>query len=274
MQLWLEWLGNVLSLKSALLAVIVLVPLQLALPMHSHQKILRPEWGTDVIYLLVNGLPIKIGAVALIMLIVSASEHVLPAELRALIRSQPLWLQLIEVIVLSDLGFYVVHRLFHTFPILWRFHAIHHSIKELDWLAAHRVHPLDQILTKGASLAPIFALGFSEWAIAAAAVLYHWHSLLLHSNLQLPLGPIRLFIASPEFHHWHHSNHSEACDKNFSAQLPLWDFMFKTAYLPTGKKPSRYGVDDAVPPGYLQQISYPFHRFKRSSSLSAADQRK
>ena len=63
--------------------------------------------------------------------------------------------------ILADLGFYTVHRLFHKIPWLWKFHAVHHSIEEMDWLAADRVHPIDQIFTKGASLLPVFALGFA-----------------------------------------------------------------------------------------------------------------
>jgi sterol desaturase/sphingolipid hydroxylase (fatty acid hydroxylase superfamily) len=267
----MELLANLLSIKSALLAVLLLVPLQLALPMHSQQKILRPRWGTDVIYLLINGIPIKLGVAAIIVLTLSASEHAIPAELRASVASQPLWLQLIELIVVADLVFYVVHRLFHTVPILWRFHAVHHSIKELDWLAAHRIHPFDQILTKGASLVPAFALGISDWAIAAGAILFHWHTLLLHSNVRLRLGPLRWLVASPEFHHWHHSDHCDAWNRNFAAQLPLWDLLFRTAYMPKGQGPCRYGIDDPVPLGYLQQLSYPFHCAEQSSA-SPADQ--
>ena len=67
------------------------------------------------------------------------------------------WVQVAEMIVIGDIGFYSVHRAFYTVPWLWKFHQIHHSIEELDWLAAARVHPIDQILTKGASLLPIFA---------------------------------------------------------------------------------------------------------------------
>jgi sterol desaturase/sphingolipid hydroxylase (fatty acid hydroxylase superfamily) len=254
----MEWLAHFINIKSAVLATIVLVPLQLAFPMHSQQKILRPEWRTDLVYLLLNGIPIKFGLVGIFVLTLPAIEHVIPTELRTLVASQALWLQFIELIVVADLGFYVVHRLFHKVPRLWRFHAVHHSIKELDWLAAHRVHPFDQVLTKGASLILVFALGFSEWAIAAGAIMYQWHSLLLHSNVRLRLGPLRWLVASPEFHHWHHSNHREAWNTNFGAQLPLWDLLFGTAYMPKGRVPCRYGIDDPVPQSYLEQLLYPF----------------
>ncbi|TIU26733.1 MAG: sterol desaturase family protein, partial [Mesorhizobium sp.] len=146
------------------------------------------------------------------------------------VSSQPLWLQLIEIIVIADVGLYWAHRAFHAVPFLWRFHAIHHSIEELDWLAGHRIHPVDQILTKSVSLVPVFLLGFSNSAIALFALIFQAHALLLHANVRLNIGPIRWLIASPQFHHWHHANERAAYDKNFAAQLSFIDKLFGTMY--------------------------------------------
>ena len=201
---------------------------------------------------------VRFGLFVVILLITAGSDTLIPQGFRQAVASQPHWLQFIELIVLSDLGFYSVHRLFHAVPFLWRFHAIPHSIEEMDWLAAHRLHPVDQTLTTGASPIPCFALGFSEWALGAYFLLYHWHSLLLHANVRLGFGPLRWLFASPEFHHWHHSKQHQARDKNFAGQLPLWDIVFRTAYMPTAKRPSCYGVDDAVPAGYVSQFFHPF----------------
>jgi sterol desaturase/sphingolipid hydroxylase (fatty acid hydroxylase superfamily) len=207
-----------------------------------------------------NGILIRFGLFMAMTLIIVASDWPLLQGFRRAVANQPHWLQAIELIVLADLGFYGAHRLFHAVPFLWRFHAIHHSIEELDWLAAHRVHALDQILTKGASLIPAFALGFSEWAIATYFVLYQWHSLLLHANVRLSFGPLHWLIASPEFHHWHHSKQREAYQKNFAGQLSLWDIVFGTAHMPKGETPNCYGVDEPVPSGYVSQFFYPFRR--------------
>src|SRR5262249_55665810 len=144
---------------------------------------------------------------------VVASGWLVPGSLQTAVAAQPYWLQTAEIILLADIGFYCVHRAFHAVPWLWKFHAIHHSIAELDWLAGSRVHPVDQILTKGAGLLPAFALGFSEIAIGMYAMLYYWQSFLIHANVNVRFGPLRWVLASPEFHHWHHSNHSEARNK-------------------------------------------------------------
>src|SRR5262249_24387207 len=150
----------------------------------------------------------------------------------AALRSQPIWLQAIEVVVIADAGFYLAHRAFHAIPVLWKFHSIHHSIEEMDWLAAHRVHPVDQILTISASLLPVYALGFSPTALAIYAITYKWQSMLIHSNTRLGFGPLKWIFASPQFHHWHHANERQAHDKNFAAQLVLIDCLAGTLFMP------------------------------------------
>jgi sterol desaturase/sphingolipid hydroxylase (fatty acid hydroxylase superfamily) len=185
---------------------------------------------------------------------------VVPERLRAAVAAQPLLIQLIEAVFLADLLFYAAHRLFHSVPFLWKFHAVHHSIEEMDWLASARVHPFDQIVTKGASILPLLGLGFSGPVIAAHAIIYSWHSYLLHSNVNLKFGPLKWVIASPEYHHWHHANQREAYDQNYAAQLSIIDKLFNTFYLPQGKTPEKYGIDERVPRGYLSQLVTPSGR--------------
>jgi sterol desaturase/sphingolipid hydroxylase (fatty acid hydroxylase superfamily) len=168
--------------------------------------------------------------------------------------------------LIADLGFYLAHRAMHSSQLLWHFHAVHHSSEEMDWLAAYRVHPIDQVFVKGASLVPIFVLGFSSSAIVIAAIIYHWQALFIHSNVRLRLGPFRLLVAGPEFHHWHHANECDAYDKNFAGQLPIWDIVFRTMHLP-GRMPTHYGVDDAIPEGWLGQIAYPFAKMVESAKV-------
>jgi sterol desaturase/sphingolipid hydroxylase (fatty acid hydroxylase superfamily) len=189
--------------------------------MHHDQPVLRPQWTNDLVYVLINGLLIRIGLGIAILGAVLLGAWLVPASIQHWVGSLPFLIQLPVLIILSDIGFYSVHRLFHKIPFLWKFHAVHHSIEDLDWLAAHRVHPVDQILTKGVSLLPVFALGFSTAAIAAYAVIYHWQSLLIHSNVRISFGPLRWLVASPQFHHWHHANHKEAFDKNFAGHRPI-----------------------------------------------------
>jgi sterol desaturase/sphingolipid hydroxylase (fatty acid hydroxylase superfamily) len=249
---------DLFGLKAIFITCLVFVPLERLFAMHPDQKVVRRGWANDLVFLFFNGILIKLGLLAVIAASIFVAAQIVPASVRATVGNLPYWVQIPLVIVLSDLGFYWTHRMVHAVPWLWRFHAIHHSIEELDWLAAARVHPVDQILTKGISLVPLVALGFSEWAIGVYAFLYQWQSVLIHANLRIKFGPLRWLFASPEFHHWHHSNDREARDKNFAGQLSFLDTLFGSLYLPRGQVPTTYGLDQPMPQRYLPQLIYPF----------------
>jgi sterol desaturase/sphingolipid hydroxylase (fatty acid hydroxylase superfamily) len=246
------------GLKVIFVTCIVFLPLERLFALRREQKIFRHHWANDLIFFILNGLWIKLGLLAVIALTILAAPQVVPSSLQTWIRGLPYWVQTLAVLLLADLGVYWTHRMFHAIPWLWRFHEIHHSIEELDWLAAARAHPVDQVLTKGFSLIPIVALGFSELAIGMWALLYHWQSVLIHSNVRIKFGPLRLLLASPEFHHWHHSNDQEARNRNFAAQLPFLDILFGTLHMPRGRMPQSYGLDEPIPQRYAFQILYPF----------------
>ncbi len=252
-------LSDWFSYRELLLFILVFTPLEYLIPIHEKSRNLRQGWWTDLLHFFLSGIPIRIGLAIVIIASAELGAALVPLTWSAAIQSIPLWLQVPLAIVIGDLGFYIAHRAMHASPALWHFHAVHHSSEELDWLAAYRVHPVDQVLVKGASLVPIFALGFSGAAIAIASLIYQWQALLIHSNVRVPLGPLKFLVAGPEFHHWHHANEREAYDKNFAGQLPIWDILFRTAHLP-GRMPGRYGADDQVPAGYFAQLAYPFRR--------------
>ena len=249
---------DIFNVKGLVIAALIFVPLEHLLALHNGQRHLRRLWRLDLVYALFNSLITKAGLGLIVVAAALASEAAIPTEARGFVSAIPLWAQVPLAIVLSDLGFYSVHRIFHRVPMLWKFHLIHHSIEELDWLAAHRVHPIDQICTKGASLLPLVVLGFSDAAFTIYAVIYYWQSLLIHANVRVAIGPLRWFLASPQFHHWHNANQPEAYDKNFAGQLPVLDFLFGTLHLPSSRYPERYGTRESVPSHYVKQLTYPF----------------
>lgn len=244
--------------RSFILFLVLFAPFEFLFPIRRGQKVIRNGWVTDVLHFFVTAIMSRIGMFAVIVLAIEMGAMVVPVALRAWIRELPFWLQVVVATALSDLGFYAAHRLMHAVPALWSFHTIHHSSEQMDWLASYRVHPVDQIIVKGSSYVPVFMLGFSEVAIGLAAILYHWQALILHSNINLRLGPLKWLVATPEFHHWHHARDPEARDKNFAGQLPLWDVVFKTAHVPDGRMPEHYGVDVPVPLNYIDHLVYPF----------------
>lgn len=170
----------------------------------------------------------------------------------------PLAAQAALMLVVGDLIGYWQHRAFHG-RWLWRYHAVHHGIRELTWIAAVRVHPVNDIGAKLAQVLPLVALGFSPAVGALYAPFLTVYALGLHANLRWDFGPLRCVLASPAFHRWHHARDASNC--NFAGLLPLWDIVFGTFYLPRGAHPRRFGIaGNPVPEGFLGQLAYPFRR--------------
>jgi sterol desaturase/sphingolipid hydroxylase (fatty acid hydroxylase superfamily) len=250
----------VLSAGASFLFLVVLFrPLEWAFPAKPGQKFLRPHWWTDLWFFLGQYL-LWNGAVLWVIERFGASVHaVIPEGFRAGVASQPWWLQAIEVVLLSDFCVYWGHRLQHRVGFLWRFHSIHHSAEHLDWLAAHREHPLDTIYTVSLINLPVYALGFpAETLVGLIAFRGVW-AIFIHANVRLPLGPARMLIGSPELHHWHHDRDRDA--GNYANISPLMDVLFGTYRCPD-HEPESFGVHEPLPSSYLGQLLHPFRRRK------------
>lgn len=173
------------------------------------------------------------------------------------IATQPKWIQIIAALLVADFAGYWIHRTFHT-SRGWKFHAIHHSSKHLDWLAATRLHPINAFGNRIGQALSIVVLGFPPTVLAGWVTLLTMWDLLIHANVNWTWGPLRFFFASPVFHRWHHTLEQEAQDKNFSGMFPFWDVIFGTFYMPKGKIPLEFGVSEPVPEHFFGQIMYPF----------------
>jgi sterol desaturase/sphingolipid hydroxylase (fatty acid hydroxylase superfamily) len=209
----------------------------------------------------VNTMLTNVGIIAVVVLAV-ALLHIAPsAALQERVLAQPGWLQFLEVMTISEVCGYWAHRATHRVPLLWRFHRVHHSIEEMDWLAAARLHPVDQVFTRGCAILPLYALGFSRVAFGGLLVLLTFQALFIHANVRLDLGFLKHVVATPQFHHWHHTNEPGSVDHNFAGGLPLLDRLFGTLLLPPDNRfPAVYGTDDPLPSSWAGQMAAPFRR--------------
>jgi sterol desaturase/sphingolipid hydroxylase (fatty acid hydroxylase superfamily) len=207
-------------------------------------------------------------AVALALVPIAIANGVDPRDLETFVQghgplaAQPLWLQAIQIFVIGDFIGYWQHRWFHG-GWRWRFHAIHHSSVELDWLSSVRQHPVNDMLARIITAVPIVALGYNVAAVALFTLLATIYAITLHANLSWTYGPLRYAIASPAFHRWHHTCAEEGQDKNFAGFLPVWDLMFGTFHMPKGRQPELFGVSEPMPRGLFGQLVYPFRRQSR-----------
>ncbi|MBD2178366.1 sterol desaturase family protein [Pseudanabaena sp. FACHB-1998] len=226
-------------------------------PLRKEQKHFRQGWLTDVAHFFFNHILINVGTYLIAVILYIFFKGAISPALQTAVRSQPIFLQFAEAFFIAQLSFYFVHRLAHQNSWLWRFHAIHHSSAELDWLASARLHPVEMIVVNLAVGVPLFLLGFTRETFGAYLIFGAVLPILNHSNTRFQFPYLNRIIATPEFHHWHHSNDREARDKNFSG-FPIIDLMFGTYYLPKNKMPQTYGVDEVIPQTYWQHLLYPF----------------
>ena len=253
-------LDSTALLGIAALCVIV-VPFEKLFPRH-HQRVRRPGLGTDLAYGLAQPVLGSAGiAVAIVVGVVSLAW--LPGlVLSPLVNLLPPVAKMLLGVALFDLAIYWAHRWAHEVPFLWRFHAIHHSNERMDWISGLRNHPLD-----GALIAPAFVFllgaGFSAEFTGVLALVQIVTGLFLHANVRWCWRPLHRLVITPEFHHWHHSNEPDAHCSNYSVFLPLWDLVFGTYFMPEGRRPQRYGVDDPIPTGLTAQLWYPLRGLDR-----------
>jgi sterol desaturase/sphingolipid hydroxylase (fatty acid hydroxylase superfamily) len=170
----------------------------------------------------------------------------------------PFWGQVGLYIVASDFMQYWAHRFFHG-AALWRFHAVHHSAEEVDWTTAYRFHPVNMWLGSFLVTAVMLYLGVSPAVLLFLVPFDTTTAAFVHANLNWTLGPLKYVVATPVFHRWHHTPLDEGGNTNFGSLLSVWDVVFGTFYMPEGKLPSRYGIDEpAYPQGFLGQFVHPF----------------
>jgi lathosterol oxidase len=238
---------------------VIFVPLERLFALRPEQPVFRAQWAVDLSYFFVNTLLIEVLTIFTLTPALVLFGWARVPVLQELVEALPLLAQVPLMILVADFTQYWVHRMFHAVPALWRFHAVHHSIERMDWLAGSRLHLVDVIVTRGLSYVPIFLLGFSRDALYVYVFIVAAQATFIHANVRWPLRPIRRFVATPAFHHWHHAAEPEAVDRNFAVHTPLWDVVFRTYYLPD-RWPGTYGLSGGrtVPRGWLAQLLHPF----------------
>lgn len=242
---------------------IVFVPLERLLGV-KEQGVFRFEWRDDLFYFFISTLLVQMLVYLTLVPSLTILKHTEFSGLRGWIASQPVALQVIEIMFFTDLVQYWVHRLFHRVPFLWKFHALHHSAQVLDWIAAARFHLVEIVVLRSLTVIPMYVLGFGETALYAYVIIVFFLSSGLHANLRLNLEFLHRWFVIPRFHHWHHGIEKEAVDINFAAHFPFFDWIFGTYYLPPARRwPTAYGIAQPVPKGFFKQFLYPFSSSKR-----------
>jgi len=243
------------------------------------QKLFRKAILTDLGYYFLNSVVTGFVLSLPLALLAWAVHRFIPVSFTSTVAALPLWVRIALSALIGELGFYWGHRWSHELPLLWRFHAIHHSAEHVDFLVNTRAHPVDMVITRLCGLIPLFILGLaspvrgSSSLVPVLVVLVGtlW-GFFIHANLRWRFGPLEWLIATPAFHHWHHTNDGpDVVNKNYSPLLPVMDLIFGTLYLPRDGQPKRYGIDQPVAPALMAQLLDPFLLRRRKIPSATED---
>ena len=161
----------------------------------------------------------------------------------------PQWTAIIITIIILDMAIYWQHVLSHKIPVLWKFHKVHHTDRDLDVSSGVRFHPVEIMLSMIYKCAVIAILGAPPWAVFIFEIALNASAMFTHSNAKLNLNAdkiIRKIFVTPDMHRVHHSVRPNETNTNFGFNLSIWDRIFKT-YIPQpkdGHKNMKLGLNE------------------------------
>ena len=181
--------------------------------------------------------------------------------------SWPLVFQLLLAILISDIGITLAHFASHRLRLLWRLHAIHHSVKRLYGFNGLMKHPLHQFIETVAGTTPLLIIGVPQNVLMLLVVAVVFQLLLQHSNVAYFTGPLKKVLAINSVHRFHHLNTAKEGDVNFGLFTTLTDRFLGTAYFDSertiGTKDLGIASEPNYPTNYWQQLMQPFQRNRR-----------
>lgn len=210
------------------------------------------QLGPDISHTLLNKGIVQLMVVTLLTLGVLDAREPGPAA------AMPLAAQVALGLVASEFGLYWAHRIAHEWPWLWRFHAVHHSVRRLWLVNTGRFHFVDSLASVAASLPFLLLSGISMDAIVWVSAITAYIGILTHCNVATRCGWLNRVFNTPELHRWHHDINAETGNHNYGENLMLWDQLFGTWYHRPDENVGEIGIREAMPATFVGQLRAPF----------------
>lgn len=235
--------------------------LEIAFPWRKEQKIIRQDFWLDVFYMFFNFFifAIVISGVYKVIGLLFGEINLTAKSLAIMdISAWPMWLQLLVFFVVLDFVQWFTHVLLHKYPFLWRFHKVHHSVKQMGFAAHLRYHWMENLFYKPLKTFGVMIIGGFE---PEQAYMVHFMAITIghlnHANVKITWGPFKYILNNSVMHLYHHAYTLPAGKSgiNYGISLSLWDYIFKTNYIPEDSGTVEIGFpgDDKFPKGFVGQ---------------------
>ena len=248
------------------LAVAILGPLvvlaERALPYRPGWQASRSDLVDDGLYLLVVQIALPLALVWTVVWLLNEKLGHAVVLFDIWPRHWPIWAQLLTKIVIGDFFRYWLHRAAHTWPALWRLHAVHHQPEKLYTTNVFRFHPTEKVLQFLLDTLPFMLVGIGTDVLACYFVFYSVSGLFQHSNCDVRLGWLNYLVSGPEVHRWHHSQRIAESNSNYAHSFVVWDLVFGTYFRPRHAEVARLGLFARdYPRRFMGQLFAPFRSF-------------
>jgi sterol desaturase/sphingolipid hydroxylase (fatty acid hydroxylase superfamily) len=184
------------------------------------------------------------------------------------VENLPVWAQLLTLLIVRDFIQWNIHRLLHRVNFLWEFHKVHHSVEQMGFAAHLRYHWVENVVYRTLEYIPLAMIGFgiNDFFIVHIFTLSVGH--FNHSNFRLKLGPLKYIFNNPDMHIWHHAKvlpEERRFGVNFGLTLSIWDYLFKTNYIPEDGRDIQLGFEnsESFPTSFVQQNLHGFGRNRK-----------
>lgn len=247
--------------------------LEITVPWRKNQPVFRRDFWLDFFYMFFNFFIFSLIIFrAASDVVVTFFNHLLASigitNLVAFeVMSWPAWAHLLLGFLVRDFVQWWTHRLLHRVDFLWEFHKVHHSVKQMGFAAHLRYHWMEAVVYRCIEYLPLALLGIGlrDFFIIHIFTLAIGH--FNHSNFKLNLGPLKYIFNNPQMHIWHHAKvlpKNRRYGANFGLTLSIWDYLFKTNYVPSDGRDIKLGFsnDESFPKTFNAQVTHGFHKKK------------
>lgn len=242
--------------------------LEILFPWRKNQAVTRKDFWLDGFYMFFNFFLFSIAINGFYVVIESICNSYFSLRMSSLwlldLSDMPIWMGLVVFFLLSDFVQWLTHVMMHKFPLLWKFHRVHHSVKEMGFAAHLRYHWMENVVYKPLKTIVVMIVGGFE---PSQAFIIHFFAIIIghlnHANLKINYGPLKYLFNNPIMHLWHHAKVlpvSRQDGVNFGISLSLWDYLFKTNYIPRidGEIELGFDGDESFPTSFVDQFTSGF----------------